>query len=949
MNRTYVALDLEFTGLDPARDKIIQIGMVRFQGNEVLETFSSLVNPGRGVPLKIEHLIGISISDIDQAPTLRSLMGQILRFVRSYPLVGHTISMDLQFLRHADVYLNNLAIDTFELATIVVPEARRFSLSNLAEHLGISTRGAHEALADAYTSKDLFLALIERIDRWDPSIVREIATLTRRTDWPYREIFQNTHNAQREREPGAVWAKGEHLGPRSIHLRQEAELPALDPTETISEIDPEELVEMISPGGVFSQSFPGYEHRPQQVDMLRAISEAFNIPSHLLVEAGTGTGKSLAYLLPSIYYAVRNGRRVVISSNTINLQDQLYNKDIPDLQRILPISFSAAMLKGRTNYLCLRRLDTVRRSGQLTPEEASTVVKILHWASTTETGDRSELLILNADIDTWLRVQASSETCMGDRCPYFQQRKCFYYRARARAERAHLVVINHALLLSDIAIENRVLPDYTHLIIDEAHHLEEQATNQFGINVSRRDMYGVLASLGSTGGGDSPSGVLSRVPALFQSEAVSSSAREAISSRIETLRSNIDRAERRLYELFNVLTSFLEQNTDFGANAKGSYDTTISLTPGMRTQPDWSEVEIAWDNYAGPMRVILSELEKLGDQVEKLTLAESTTRDEILQEIQAHHMRASEMWTGMDRILMTPDDDGIYWISVSRQNQEITLHSAPLHVGDMLQETLFENNECVVLTSATLRTGNSYDYIKSRLSIEDTLEVALDSPFDYKSAVLLYVPKDIPEPNQPYYQKTTSQALIDLCIATQGRALILFTSFSQLRATYRAIQRPLEDEGIVIYGQGVDGTRRQILENFVQTPRSVLLGTRSFWEGVDVVGEALSCLVITRLPFAVPTDPIIAARAKTFEDPFNQYYLPDSILRLRQGFGRLIRSQEDFGMVAILDKRILTKSYGKTMLRSLPPCTARMGPLQSLPKLAERWLDPENHERVASG
>ncbi|MFH1084526.1 MAG: helicase C-terminal domain-containing protein, partial [Chloroflexota bacterium] len=321
---------------------------------------------------------------------------------------------------------------------------------------------------------------------------------------------------------------------------------------------------------------------------------------------------------------------------------------------------------------------------------------------------------------------------------------------------------------------------------------------------------------------------------------------------------------------------------------------------------------------------------------------EDLTRDEMAQEVRAYLLRGQEIWSNLNHILFEPDANGIYWFNVAARTGEIALQSAPLHIGPLLQERLFNNVDCVVLTSATLRTENSFAYIASRLGMEDPNELALDSPFDLKSAVLLYVPKDIPEPNQPYHQRTVEQALVELVKATEGRALVLFTSNSQLHATYRAVQRDLEDEGIVVFAQGIDGSRRQLLDNFRSTPKSVLMGTRSFWEGVDVMGQALSCLVIVKLPFAVPTDPIYAARAETFDDSFNQFYLPDAILRFRQGFGRLIRSRDDYGIIVLLDPRILTRPYGKTILRSLPPCTARQGLLASLPTVARNWLDPKN-------
>lgn len=947
MRRIYVALDLEFTGLDPERDEIIEVGMVMFRGDQVLETFSSLVKSHRSLPFKIRQLSGISQAEVDRAPPLRALAGKILDFVQTHPLVGHSPEIDLGFLRRQGLSLQNLSIDTFELATIVLPEVSGHSLAHLAEAVGLATDPSHRALADAMATKDLFLALVERVSRWDPAVLDEISSLARHSDWPLRHVFREVASEPRRGEGEPLWedrrpqfhaVSGPALAPP-----EERPWPPLEPTPSITPIDTESLSQMVSPGGLFEQAFPGYEHRPQQVAMLEAVAEAFNLPSHLLVEAGTGVGKSVAYLVPSLYFATQNGRRVVVSSNTINLQDQLYNKDIPDLRRILPIPFTATILKGRNNYLCLRRLSVLRRSGQLTTEQVRLLAKVLAWLPKTKTGDRAELPLVNSDFGVWRQIQATPETCMGDLCPFRRTGECLFYRARARAERAHLVSVNHALLLSDLVLGNRILPEYKYLIIDEAHHLEEQATQQFGLQVSRRDIHAFLVGL-SHGADDAPGGLAASVPGLFGLEGVSSTARQAISDLLGELRAQVDGAQRRLHQLFNTISLFLQEHADIRKGQQESFDQKVLLTSGLRTQPDWSGVEIAWDDSSVPFRQLLGCLERLVTHLEALNLGENSLRDEIVQEVKAQLQRGVEMWSALSRILVEPDAGGIYWISISRRDDEVSLHSAPLHVGSILQEKLFAENDCVVLTSATLQTENSFRFIKERLALEDPVELALDSPFHFETSVLLYVPNDLPEPYQPGYQKHVQRAIIELCQATQGRALILFTSNSQLRGTYRAVQRPLGQAGIVVYGQGLDGSRRQILESFSNTPNSVLMGTRSFWEGIDVVGPALSCLVIARLPFSVPTEPVLAARSETFEDPFNQYYLPDAILRFRQGFGRLIRSKDDYGLVVVLDRRLLTRAYGKTFFRSLPRCTARQGPLDSLPGLARRWLDPSNRQ-----
>jgi predicted DnaQ family exonuclease/DinG family helicase len=953
MPRTYVALDLELTGLDRQRDEIIEIALVRFRGSEVLDTLTSLVHTKRPVSPRIEQLVGLSSKDLIDAPRLEQLRGDILRFVSNYPLIAHSIETDLFFLQKQGLPLQNLALDTFELASILVPEANTYSLSSLSEMMGIALPEAHRALPDALATHQLFSSLIGRFDEWDLSLLREILGMAQDVGWALWPLLQDVIQ-DREANTGMGLLSGSPT-PRDSRggefadvPRESNDAPPLAPATDLTPVDPAPLVAAISPGGELARTFPGYEYRPQQIEMLRAVTDAFNSPEHLLVEAGTGTGKSLAYLLPAIQFAIQNERRVVVSSNTINLQDQLFTKDIPDLQHLLNQPFRAALLKGRGNYLCLRRLSTLRRSRQLTVDGVRVLTKVMAWLPKTRTGDQSELLLINAENDVWKHIQATSETCIGDRCPFLSSGRCFFRRARARAERAHLVVVNHALLLSDLVLENRILPDYDYVIIDEAHHLEEQATNQFGLEIARQDVAAFLGTL-SQPGSAGPSGLLGQIPALFEAYQVSDPVRQSIADQIERQRNQIDAALVNLDLLFRTLTLFLEDYQEAGSTSQGSYDRTVRITPGLRIQPGWSDIEIASDNLATPLKQIVQGLEQIAAWVTRLSDEEDQLKTDMLLEIKSQLQRGVEICHGVDQILVDPNDDFVYWVSVSQYNQEVALHSAPIHVGQLLSEHLFEAKDCVILTSATLRTDQEFAYIEDRLGMDHPTHVAVDSPFDYQSAVLLYVPKDIPEPNEPYYQKNVEQAIVSLVQATEGRTLVLFTSNSQLNATYRATRALLEKEGIVLLGQGIDGSRRQILESFRTTPRAVLMGTRSFWEGVDVVGKSLSCLIITRLPFAVPDDPILTARSETFEDPFNEYYLPETILRFRQGFGRLIRSKEDYGVVAVLDKRLITKTYGKTLLRSLPPCTARMGPIETLPVLAQRWLDPERFSTDRAG
>ena len=948
MSQTYVALDLETTGLDVERDAITEIGMVKFRDGKVISTWSSLVNPRKRIPFKIQRLTGITPEDVKDAPTISKLAPRLVSFVGDAAIIGHNVPFDLGFLRRQRLFARNVGIDTFELASILVPEAPRYSLTVLAETLGIEMSQAHRALPDAVATKDLFLLLMERVRSMDLQALREINRLARKSDWSLKGIFLQV---EKERARTAfvgdsirqqLVAKGRLAeSAMGLVLAETAREEPLEPAAETRPIAGDDLSAMISPGGLFQRRFPGYEYRPQQADMLQAVVEAFNRQENLMVEADTGTGKSVAYLLPAIYFAIQNDRTVVISTNTINLQDQLFTKDIPDLQDILPIKFRAAILKGRSNYICLRRLAAFRRASSLQGHEVRFLAKVLTWLPTTETGDRTELILVREDFKTWRRIRSEPETCLGERCPHRQKGECFVQRARRRAAAAHLVVINHALLLSDMTLNNRLLPDYGHLIVDEAHHLEARATDQLGFSVQQRDLRFLFSSLSRPLSKGRSAGMVSDVSAFAREAPISDASRRKIGDVLERVRIEVDRAQRALEDLFDALRCFVDEHAEQrtpARNSRTNYDLRVRITSGLRSQPLWDTVEMRWDDLSGPMLSMAKELERLIRGFRVLDEYDLDGYDELIRELMARTQRLQDNWEHANAFLVDPIGEAIYWLTVSVRTDDIILNAAPLHVGPLLNEGLYSGKDSVVLTSATLRIGESFEYMRQRLGLEGVVELSVGSPFDYLNSTLLYVPTDIPEPGKPFYQKMVERTLIDLCRATEGQALLLFTSYSQLYASYKAVGRELEKDGIVVYGQTLDGSRRQLLENFRATPKAVLMGTRSFWEGVDVVGPALSCLVIARLPFSVPSDPIFAARADTFEDPFSQYAIPETILRFRQGFGRLIRSKDDRGVVVVLDRRIISKSYGPEFVRSLPECTIHKGSLADLPDMAARWI-----------
>ncbi len=945
MSRTYVALDTETTGLNPERDEIIEVGAVKFRDSQVMDTWSTLVNPRQRLPYKIQLLTGIQPEELAHAPPISALTEPLMRFVGNSIVVGHNIRFDLAFLRQHRILLTNLALDTFELASILVPGATSYSLEELTRFLGIEVETHHRALSDALAAKDLFAALFQRGLDMDLSVLQEINRVAGQTEWPARHFFLEVERERaRTAFSGAVReqlrAKGE-LDTDSMGLvwgRHERFEP-LRPSATKVLLDEAKLAALLEPGSEFASSFPGYEHRPQQIDMMRSVTRAFNQGDQLLAEAGTGTGKSVAYLVPAIHFATSNGQPVVVSTNTINLQDQLFNKDIPDLRKVLPVEFRAALLKGRSNYLCLRRFRAFRRSQSMDLNEVQVLAKILAWLPVTQTGDIAELSLRNDEQPVWRKVQAERETCLGDRCPHFRQGRCFFYRARQQAEAAHVIVINHALLLSDMMVDNRVLPEYHHLVIDEAHHLEARATEQLGFGLNRAQAHALLGSIGHGLPSGQYRGLLSQIPQHFHGSSVSSEIRDQVMRYLARLQQQVDQAQISAGAFFDRLHEFVSNNllADSAPNSVG-YDIRIELTAGIRHQPDWSDIEILADDLCSDLQTLEKGLHHLHSGLSDLEDQKIIDYDDLLQEIWAAFERVHQLRQQLQAIVIELDSAGVYWLRIGAKDQEVSLNSAPLHVGPILSRNLLPKLETLVMTSATLRTGTDFHYIRERLDLSDADELTVGSPFDYGSSTLLLVPTDIPEPGQPNYQNAVSKAALDLCLATGGRALLLFTSYSQLRATYRAISAPLEEEGIVVYGQGLDGSRRQLLARFKSNPRAVLLGTRSFWEGIDVVGPALSCLVIARLPFSVPTDPVFAARSRAFDDPFVEYAVPEAVLRFRQGFGRLIRSTTDRGVVVVLDRRVMSKRYGSCFLDSLPDCTEYRGPVGDVPAKAARWI-----------
>ena len=923
-----VALDLETTGLDSNRHQILEVGAVRFRGDEVIETYQTLVNPGVAIPEFIQRLTHISPQQVKRAPFFSSVASEIEDFLGADPIIGHNIQFDIGFLANNGVQLNNPSYDTWDLATVFMPRSRQYSLKYLTSHFKVEHNDAHRALADAMATKNVYVKLLRLAAEQDSGLLAYLSNLASRSHWSISGILAGLEGVG-DAQTSSVGLTGLDLEQMSIRLGSPEKRRA-DPA--LSDLSGDKVAGLLTKDGPFAKVFSGFEHRPEQEQMLSSVTKAMYHNQHLVVEGGTGVGKSMSYLLPSALFAISKGQRVVISTNTINLQEQLMNKDIPALTEVLEQSglvaqgvLKAALLKGRTNYLCLRRWNHLARSDSPTIDDARLLSKTSVWMQNTTSGDRAEINLSGRDAGSWSHVSAGEKGF----CPGLRDgTPCFLRAARERAEQAHIVVVNHALLLSDLARGGGLIPEYQHLIIDEAHNLEDEATRQLGFSISQDKLDEVW---------EPQSRLTTQIRQATAAEGLASSIREEANSYVST----VEAEGAKLRQVWGRLWAEVER---FQANQRsGTRDNgqQMLITSQLHGSQSWSDLHLAWENLDVGLQQASQNVGQLHRFLDSTLLPAANDQPALVMETANLMDEVETMREEFVSILGNPVDNDIHWISNDqiRGNPIVSLNSAPLDISGTLAAELFQHKDSVVLTSATLSTEGNFEYFKSRVGVGgDSEELLVGSPFDYQKAALLLIPEDMPPPNSDQYVDAMVRVLTDLGTTMNGHTMALFTSYASLRAVAQRLRAPLMGQDIQVLAQSIDGSAQQLMTRFAEEPNSVLLGTASFWEGVVLPPGLLKALVLTRLPFAVPTDPVVMARSNQYENPFSEFSVPQAVLRFRQGFGRLIRNKADRGTIVIMDNRITGKSYGSSFLKSIPPCTLKPSSLTNTGQLASQWL-----------
>ncbi len=682
--------------------------------------------------------------------------------------------------------------------------------------------------------------------------------------------------------------------------------------EKTKKINPKKILSFFKNNSTLSDNLDNFSERKQQLETAAEVIDSFNNNKYSFIEAGTGTGKSFAYLIPALFWNKINSTRVVVSTNTINLQEQLINKDLVLLNRVLPFSFNSVLVKGRSNYLCLRKFRNFKKDFKNKNENSCSdklFAQIIDWKDNTRSGEKSEIKF-SLPLDIWMDIASESDLCLKSKCPYFS--KCFFMNARKKVFTADILIVNHHLLLSDArlkqetgSVDKGILPNYSNLIIDEAHNIEEIATDHLGYSVYSALIEKWLNRL--SGEKKSLLSVIREDINFFAADQEKEKLRNMLDQKIIPLTQKV----RDIYpQYFNLLSELIKDK-----NKK------ITVDEKLKGNKKWLEIFENGKKLSGFIKNISGYLQLIYD---KLYLNLEDNLDENEMKLTSVIARSKDLVNRIDFNLNSDDSDYVFWIESGyyRGKSQLVQQSAPIEVGKFLPNLLWKKMRNIIFTSATLTVANSFDHIKNNTGIKNSTELQVDSPFDYSKQAELIIPNKHPEPGKKDFLNTIKDNLSSLILKSRGSTLVLFTSYKMLDYCYQNLKEEFNKNGIRILSQS-ELSRKFIIEEFRSSFNTVIFGTSSFWEGVDLPGSLLKYLIMVKLPFPVPGEPLYKAKEKRLrekgQNPFYNLSLPKAVIRFKQGFGRLIRTKNDKGLIILFDRRIINRKYGRVFLQSLPP------------------------------
>ena len=922
-NKPFVILDLETSGIDPKQNDIIEVALIRYENGKEVDRYDDIITINYDLPPIITAITGITDKDIEKYGKPKDfVLGKVEQLIKDTYLVGHNIKFDYSFLKENGVHLDLLGtIDTIPLAQILIPQATSYSLGALTDDLDISHKDKHSAMADVEATLDLFKYLWNEGNKLPSHIISEIQGLLPRADWNSEIFFESLVGGSTSRGS----ALREPTSPDSI----------------VGARKPLSISEVFGPDGSLKKCMDGFETRSQQVEMADNVLNAFEKGYHLICEAPTGIGKSLAYLSAAANISISNKSKVVISTNTVNLQQQLFEKDIPLLKQIYKEAtgnegVSVAVLKGRSHYLCLRRLTEFKRRTRFTNNELVLLIKIIVWEYISASGDSSEIHLTREDKLIWdFELSADGKFCSPIKCKAFG--KCYLHEARKKAEDADIVIVNHALLCAALESDGGLLPDYQYLIIDEAHNFEDVATRSFGIQVKQESLSIPIKTIQNH---------LDDLRRRFEGQLfVSSKAFESI----DPILDNIPDLQQLVDNFFNILSLFVNRNVP-----SSGFTENLLIDPVVSTTEEWVNIGDSLSQVHEKLMDFIRMLKKFAVAIELAEEQQFPDQADFLDELTQEIGTLSEQLGHLNNFFKD-DNEGAEWIKWISSNMtgQIIISLAPSMIGPFLKDKLYDKKKSIILTSATLGVKLSqegmddmeqhpFTYLRKMMGLDESFEeLILDTPFDYESQVYIITPNNLESVKSRNSIHQVSGFMKNLIRKVGGGILGLFTSHGALSNVYLNLMKNTGIGHPNILAQRISGGRAKIFKAYMNNPKeSVLLGTNSFWEGIDISGEALTTLVIHKLPFDVPNDPIYKVRSQMFNNGFMEFTIPRAILKFRQGFGRLIRSTKDYGVLVVLDNRVIEKEFGRMFLKALPDnVTIEEMKLESVPDKVKEWLD----------
>ncbi len=923
-----VIIALAATGPDAYRDKIVEIAAVTYQDGQRTDFFQEKAQdegstPGTLLQAFVDHVDGHSF------------------------FLAHNAERVRAFLRRATKERLKLNIlDTRDIARICFPSLPSYELSELCRYLELPALAEHSPADVCENTTLLWNRLTDRIHELPTELLSEVDGL-----------FSSCRNHPLKGFFRAICAETKHDGMedgkgllanlfRKEALPKRRRLPDMDAWEML---DADAVADIFGSDGPFAGKLKGYECRPQQADMARAVASAFNDSGHLIVEAGTGVGKSLAYLAPVVLWSSTNDTPVIVSTNTKNLQSQLFSKDLPLLREILDTDFKAVIIKGRRNYVCLRKLCYLLQhtAFELSRKERVSLACIVVWAASTKAGDVSECSACGAATRDDLRDQVTSDAseCRGPDCDYRQ--RCFLFRARRKALSADVIIANHAVVFSEMEMDegSPVLPPYRHIVFDEAHNLEDAATSWLSTEISTARLYYILRRMWRPGRRRAGSGLAPAVANHVDRGTCTSDPDLAVQASrcIDTIIAGIGAIGQPVEIFFGSLETLL---------TPASKKESVRIRADQKRESQWKPIIRAREELVAVLSIVMRATETLAETLQEMEGAGADERNDFVQDLRGVLERIAKFTEDIEFVLSAECEGYVFWVErASRRHGGIRAWGAPVRVGPLLLDHLYSKKDSVVLTSATLSVGGSQEFMKKRVGLdlvdkERLTEMNTGTPFDYARQCTVMVPLFLPNPADPAgdYVRQLGILLSEVFRRTRGRGMALFTSYDMLRRTSSVLREEMTDDGVQLLVQGESGSRENIIRVFKEDLKSVLMGTHSFWEGVDVTGESLSCLAVTKLPFAVFTDPIVEARCEQVEaegqNAFMGFSLPNAVIRFRQGFGRLIRHKTDRGIVIVTDHRIVAKRYGHWFRNSLPTRTVKFPDRNEFLDAVEECMEP---------